>query len=74
MNTKTLATIIDDAYGQGHTSGTVVTDSGHEYTFNIPENPCIVTDNDGMLYLQEAETNRHVFIPCVKVEHITFIP
>lgn len=72
MNTKILATLLDDAYGQGHTSGKVVTDSGHEYLFNISKGNFVVTDNDGMLYICEAETHRHVFIPCTKVEHITF--
>lgn len=72
MDTKTLATLLDDAYGQGHIQGKVVTDSGHEYIFNIPKKDFAVTDNDGMLYLRENETNKHVFIPCTKVEHIIF--
>ena len=72
MNTKTLATLLDDAYGQGHIYGKVVTDSGHEYIFSISRRDFVVTDNDGMLYLKENETGKHVFIPCSKVEHITF--
>ena len=35
MNTKTLATLLDEAYSQDYTTGKVVTDSGHEYVFNI---------------------------------------
>lgn len=72
MNTKTLATLLDDAYGQGHTFGKVVTDSGHEYLFDIQKRNFVVTDNDGMLYLHETDTNRHIFIPCAKVESINF--
>lgn len=74
MNTKTLATILDDAYCQEYHSGKVVTDSGHEYIFDIRKKAFLITDDDGMLHLCETDTHRFVFIPCAKVEHITFTP